>query len=261
MPVFGQSDITGFTDAGFNWPVANNISVCGVFVLSEAGDVTKLTSYWSAANATVRVKGVIYSVNAGEPSQLLGTTDEITGVPNDDWKDMPFAAPVILAAGSYFLGIITDTSLTTVTSAAGTNRFDAVTYASGPLSTWDVAGDSNSSTRKPIYATYTVGGGGSEDRTGTATALSGSAALGPAVGTRNVNGTAQTLAGAATLGLAVGFPSRFGAAQALAGNAQLGLAVGYANDPPAVVVSDPWNPALGTLPHRWWVRVSHRGIW
>jgi hypothetical protein len=102
---------------------------------------------------------------------------------------------------------------------------------------------------------------GSDDRTGTATALSGSAALGLAVGTRNVNGTAQALAGSATLGLAVGFPSRFGTAQALAGNAQLGLAVGYANDPPDVVESDPWNPALGTLPHRWWVRVSHRGIW
>jgi hypothetical protein len=109
------------------------------FVLDEAGTVTRLFIYLaSPAGGSQRIRPVMYRDAGGPPSALAATGPEqaITPSASGEWVGLPLAAPVSLAPGTYWLGMMTgDTSKATVHFIGATPRakvyvWDA--YANGP---------------------------------------------------------------------------------------------------------------------------------
>lgn len=151
LKTFGRTT-TGATNLSF--PIANNKTVSR-FALSEAGQVVRLVAQWNTAHATAKVKGVIYADAAGTPGALVAVTSERVGV-GVGWNDLPFASPVALGAGTYHLGVISDTGLTSDGAAStGTNNYNADTYSDGAS---DPFGTPTSSTvERPVHAVYLTG--------------------------------------------------------------------------------------------------------
>ena len=132
------------------------------YTLSEAGDVSKLTLYLAGAGVagTQVVRGVIYADATGEPGALLATTSEISGTGSDPgaWRDLPFASPVRLAAGNYWLGFISGPTTSVLKfyfdEYVGAYRTNTDTYADGPTDPF--GGGTTAYLRNiSIYATYT----------------------------------------------------------------------------------------------------------
>jgi hypothetical protein len=124
---------------------ATNYMVVSKFTLASAAQVTKLRIYMdgngSATGASQNFKGLIYDDDGGggEPGTLLGTSQEIT-IPDGQsagWVDFPFASPVALASGDYWLGWYADVPSNlcrygTDSPATNNRRYKNLLYASGP---------------------------------------------------------------------------------------------------------------------------------
>jgi hypothetical protein len=130
------------------------------YALPVAGSVTKLTVYLSPTTTSGQqlIKGVIYSDTSGKPQALLGESEQLAFHSSNaaGWYDMKFATPVKLAAGNYWIGVITG-----VTSYVSAFRFDAVAnardynnnaYASGPTNPFGSVTTNNE--QMSLYATY-----------------------------------------------------------------------------------------------------------
>jgi hypothetical protein len=133
------------------------------YALSAPGSVTKLTIYLeSTAKAGQQVmKGILYADEAGAPGALLGVTEQLTFTHGNAarWYDMPFASPVHLAAGNYWIGVITG-GTGNVTgfrfdSVAQSRDFNANAFAGGPSNPFGPV--SVDSEQASLYATYTPG--------------------------------------------------------------------------------------------------------
>jgi acid phosphatase type 7 len=132
------------------------------YSLSQTGDVSKLSLYLAGTGAagTQVVRGVIYADAGGEPGALLGTTSEISGSGTDAgaWRDLPFASPLRLAAGTYWLGFITGPTTSVLQfyfdEYVGAYRTNLDAYADGPSDPF--GGGTTAYLRNvSIYATYT----------------------------------------------------------------------------------------------------------
>ncbi len=131
------------------------------YALGSAGAVSKLTMY--LAPGVVRgqqdIEGLIYADNSGSPGALIATTQQLvfSSTNNAGWYDLPFSSPVNLAAGQYWIGVITGaTSLVAgfrYTSVAGSRDYNGNTYTSGPTNPFGTA--STDSEQMSLYATYT----------------------------------------------------------------------------------------------------------
>src|ERR1700739_801201 len=81
------------------------------YPLPEAGTVSKLSVYLAPAGTAGEqvLRGVIYSDNAGKPEALLGVSEQLTFKSTNaaGWYALPFAAGIKLAAGNYWIGVIT----------------------------------------------------------------------------------------------------------------------------------------------------------
>lgn len=117
--------------------ILNDIIVLKI-TLPVAGSVSKLTTFVNDAYPSAKAKGVIYDATgaAGAPGNWLATTIELVGVAING-NDLTFASPVSLAAGDYYIGLHTDTSMNVCHLVDSTpNAVGVRLYASGVPSTF-----------------------------------------------------------------------------------------------------------------------------
>jgi hypothetical protein len=156
---FGKTTIGASSDnATAGWKRVTN------FTIGQSVSVTKLTIYLARVAAGQQVlRGVIYADQNGAPAALVAVSSEVSlgSSATTGWFDLPFAFPVTLPAGAYWLGVIVGP--TTNTFAL---RYDSVTNSSAVAP--DTYGDGPSDPFGPpsrydaeqmsVYATYSPPG-------------------------------------------------------------------------------------------------------
>lgn len=160
---FGKTSIGASTDT-----FSANRKRVSAYTLPVAGSVSKLTVYLAPTGASGQqaLEGVLYSDAAGKPGSLLGATSQLTfqstGAPG--WYDLSFPTPLNLAAGTYWIGLISGASSGVAgfryDTVAGSRDWNANTFTSGPsdpFGTPTVDGEQMS-----LYASYAPTGGGGE---------------------------------------------------------------------------------------------------
>ena len=132
--------------------IANN-KYAGRYELLSVDDIYSLVLLGIRQTVpTVKIKGFIYSDNAGVPDALIAVTNEVIGSDVANIINLPFSSPVNLSAGYYWLGIIVDTTVDVYASgySSGINKYNVDTYSDGPS---DPFGSySNSSYKRIFYA-------------------------------------------------------------------------------------------------------------
>ena len=155
---FGKTNVGSSTDQ-----FAASRKRANHYALPTAGAVTKLTIYLAPTGKAGQqvMKGIIYSDQGGAPSALLGVTEQLTFQSTNaaGWYEMKFAAPVKLAAGNYWIGVITG-STTNVAgfrydSVANSRDYNNNSYASGPSNPFGSVNIDAEQTS--LYAAYTPG--------------------------------------------------------------------------------------------------------
>jgi subtilisin family serine protease len=153
---FGTTTLGGGSDS----MLANRKRV-NRYQLPTAGSVTKLSIYLqpTPTSGTQVLKGVLYADNAGSPATLLGTTSELafSSTKTAGWYDLVFPSPVALAAGNYWIGMISGgTSYVAgfrYATVSGSRNYNTSTYTTGPS---DPFGTANTDAEQMSeYATYT----------------------------------------------------------------------------------------------------------
>jgi hypothetical protein len=130
------------------------------YALAGGGSVTKLSIYLAptATAGEELIKGIIYSDSGGAPSALLGVTEQLTFAQSNaaGWYDMKFASPVKLAAGNYWIGVITGGTGNVAgfryDSVAGSRDYNSNVYTSGPSNPFGAV--STDAEQTSLYATY-----------------------------------------------------------------------------------------------------------
>jgi thermitase len=131
------------------------------YALAAAGTLTKLSIYLAHTTTSGQqvLKGLIYSDSSGSPGTLLGVSEQVafTSTSATGWYDLPFATPVSLAAGNYWIGIITGATSGVAgfryDSVSGSRAYNANLYTSGPSSPF--GSFTSDSEQTSLYATYT----------------------------------------------------------------------------------------------------------
>ncbi|HWX96416.1 MAG TPA: choice-of-anchor D domain-containing protein [Solirubrobacteraceae bacterium] len=133
------------------------------YALPVAGSVTKLSIYLAptATAGQQLLKGLIYADSSGVPGALLGVSEQLTFKSTNaaGWFDLAFSAPVKLAAGNYWIGVITGAS-SYVTgfrydAVSGSRDYNPNTYTSVPANPF--GSPSTDPEQTSLYATYTPG--------------------------------------------------------------------------------------------------------
>jgi hypothetical protein len=105
------------------------------------------------------IKGIVYGDSKGSPTGLLGTTIQLTFTSKSKagWYHLAFATPLKLAAGNYWIGMITGAS-----QYVGAERYDSVanaqdsntnSYTAGASKTFGSFNKGNE--QMSLYATFT----------------------------------------------------------------------------------------------------------
>lgn len=153
----------GYTvNGGSELAMALNEAMAAKVVLAVAGDVTTLS--FASDNTTGHVKGLIYShdgASPGVPLTLLATAPA-TAITGDGvtpvWWTLTFSAPVSLVAGTYWLAVVADGSMTgryDQPIASTVLDYQAANNYATPLTTW-TPGTSLDQYAFSLYATYTA---------------------------------------------------------------------------------------------------------
>jgi hypothetical protein len=137
-----------------------NRKIASQFSLAASGTVTKMTAYLFGSGTAQAIRLVIYSDVAGAPGTLLVQTNEqILTLNTLDWVDFTLPAPVFLAAGTYWVGIIagaTNNGVTLWRKQPGvTTKYAPDTYSDGAAASW-TGTDFTDNTEVLIYATLPV---------------------------------------------------------------------------------------------------------
>lgn len=166
MATFGKT--TQSSGSSYAW---NDAKVCGKYTLSESGSVSKLTvdiSNTETSHSACHLRAVIYDDSGGDPNALKGTGDAIAIADNiaKQWVDLTFASPVVLDAGTYWIGFIgsgsagdTAIGISFWFTSAGTSVEDwnDDTYADGASDPWGAAHNKTAARDFDVYGTYTTG--------------------------------------------------------------------------------------------------------
>jgi hypothetical protein len=160
---FGKTSVGTSTDT-----FSANRKRVSAYTLPVAGSVSKLSAYLAPTGTSGQqaLEGVLYADAAGKPGSLLGATSQLsfqsTGAPG--WYDLSFPAPLDLAAGTYWIGLISGASNGVAgfryDTVAGSRDWNANTFTSGPSDPFGaptVDGEQMS-----LYASYAPTGGGGE---------------------------------------------------------------------------------------------------
>ncbi len=131
------------------------------YALSAAGSINKLSVYLAPTGTSGQqvIEGLVYADSSGAPGALLGTSEQLTfkSANYAGWYGLSFSSPLKLAAGNYWIGVITGaTSKVTgfrYDSVASSRDYNTNTYTSGPSNPFgSVITDSEQAS---LYATYT----------------------------------------------------------------------------------------------------------
>ena len=157
---FGKTSVGAFADGG----IFADYKVVHAATLTVAGSVSKLSMYaipGANAPSPQALKAVIYSDVGGSPGALVATGGEVTYRSSSNgsgWFDLPFAAPVALPPGTYWLGFITGASSEGIGYAydnvEGSRAYNQNTYTSGPTNLF--GSSTKDAEQASIYATYTT---------------------------------------------------------------------------------------------------------
>ena len=129
-------------------------------VLPVGALVPELTVYLSPTTTKGQelVKGVIYADSKGRPGALVGVTEQLTfkSTNSPGWYRLPLSSRLILAEGTYWIGIITGNSGKVAAEhydkVANAEDYDANTYASGPSNPFGSVKTTNE--EMSLYMTY-----------------------------------------------------------------------------------------------------------
>ncbi|MEA2334780.1 MAG: hypothetical protein QOG40_1270, partial [Solirubrobacteraceae bacterium] len=128
--------------------------------LTEAGSVSKLSVYLAPTTTAGQevLKGLIYSDSGGKPEALLGTSAQLTFKSTNaaGWYDLVFSSPVKLAAGNYWIGLMTGATGGVAgwryDNVTGTRAWNANAYTAGPTTPFGAA--TIDAQQPSLYATY-----------------------------------------------------------------------------------------------------------
>jgi hypothetical protein len=155
---FGKTSISASADS-----YAANRKRVSRYALPTAGTLTKLSTYLAATGVSgaQALEGVVYADTAGKPGALIGATEPFTfkSTSSAGWYALAFSSPLRLAAGNYWIGLITGASAGVAgfryDSVAGSRDYNANSYTSGPTNPFGSA--STDGEQASLYATYTPG--------------------------------------------------------------------------------------------------------
>jgi hypothetical protein len=155
---FGKTAVGGASD----YFVAERKRV-NRYALASAGSVSKLSIYLSPTGTAGQqvLKGVIYSDSSGVPGSLLATSQQMTFASTSatGWYDLSLSPPVKLAAGSYWIGVITGATAGIAgfryDNVTGARDYNSNSYAAGPTNPFGAVTTDGEQTS--LYATYTPG--------------------------------------------------------------------------------------------------------
>ncbi len=176
---FGTTTVGGSSDT-----FAANRKRVNRYALSTAGSVSKLSIYLAPTSNSGQqlIEGVVYAESAGAPTTLLGTSTPLTFKSTNvaGWYELNFATPLSLAAGNYWIGIITGESSGVAgfryTSVTNSRDYNTNTYTSGPSNPFGTP--TTDSEEMSIYATYSTAGPSSPPGNVTKPNISGTAEVG-----------------------------------------------------------------------------------
>jgi hypothetical protein len=152
---FGKTNIGASTDA-----FAADRKRVNRYALSVAATVSKLSIYLAPTETSGEqvIDGLIYADSSGSPGALLATSSQLTfkSTSTAGWYDLPFSSPPILAAGNYWIGVITGASSHVAgfryDSVAGSRDYNANTFTSGPTNPF--GSFSSDAEQTSLYASY-----------------------------------------------------------------------------------------------------------
>jgi hypothetical protein len=132
-------------------------------VLPVKATVSELSVYLSPTTHTGQqlIKGIVYADSGGSPAALLGKTMELTFKSTNapGWYKLPFATPLKLAAGNYWIGVITGATQYIAAeyfdTVANAEDYNSNSYAAGPSDPFGSFKTTNE--QMSLYATYTAG--------------------------------------------------------------------------------------------------------
>ena len=128
----------------------------GRFQLTAAGNVTKISAFISGYGSGGFAEAAIYSDLNGQPNVLIGgATAQVSVSASAGWVDFVYAAPVHLAAGTYWLTLVDSSGCNWYYSVGGVSVWSWVSYGSEPVSSFGSHTDRTDLIS--IYATYTPG--------------------------------------------------------------------------------------------------------
>jgi hypothetical protein len=133
------------------------------YALPTAGSVTKLSIYLAPTGTSGQqaLRGVVYADANGAPGALLGVSEALTFSSTNaaGWYQAAFSTPVKLAAGNYWIGVITGATAKVAgfryDSVAGSRDWNANPYASGATNPFGAVTTDGEQTS--LYASYTPG--------------------------------------------------------------------------------------------------------
>ena len=133
------------------------------YALAEPGTVTKLTVYLvpTATSGSQVMKGIIYADTGTAPGALVAVTEQFTFKSTNvaGWYELLFSAPVKLAAGNYWIGVMTGATAGVAAfrwdSVAASRDWNTNTFASGPSNPFGTV--TTDAEQTSLYATYTPG--------------------------------------------------------------------------------------------------------
>ena len=133
------------------------------YALPTAGSVTKLSVYLAPTGTSGQqaLRGLVYADASGAPGALLGVSEALTFSSTNaaGWYQLAFSTPLKLAAGNYWIGVITGATAKVAgfryDSVAGSRDWNANPYASGPTNPFGAVTTDTEQTS--LYASYTPG--------------------------------------------------------------------------------------------------------
>ncbi|MGN6797256.1 MAG: S8 family serine peptidase [Gaiellaceae bacterium] len=154
---FGTSSIGSTADS-----MASDRKRVNRYAMPVSGTVSKLTVYLqpTATSGSQQIEGVIYADNAGAPGALLGVSTPFTfqSTQQAGWYDLVFQTPVTLAAGNYWIGMISGSSSSVAAfrfqTQTNSRAYNGDSYSDGPSNPFGTP--TLDSELMSVYATYTT---------------------------------------------------------------------------------------------------------
>jgi len=156
---FGKTSVGGSSDT-----FSTGRKRVNSYSLPVAGSVSKLSMYLAPTSTSGQqdIEGVIYADSNGSPGALLATSNQLVFSSTEaaGWYDMTLPASVSLAAGKYWIGVITGSTSGVAgfrySSVSASRDYNSNAYSSGPTNPFGSV--STDSEQMSLYATYQPGG-------------------------------------------------------------------------------------------------------